>query len=548
MLPLAETTATTWGPLAGSPVKWAVLLAMSLLWLWTCPKINRDALGIGRVHREAWALMYLLAGTAGLTVALLVPAFAIGVVLFVLFVAGTGTAYVLHRNGKVDEDSKLTFGSLLGGKGGASRGGAQEVHTHLQVYSSDGRAVNLTGEQAADAARVRGHNAAQVLLMDIVRNRASEVDLSPAGEVYRFRLVVDGVVTDQPPVPADQAVAAIDYLEHIANIDATEKSNPMKGKVSIDLDDKQVDMDIATATTQKGRRLQIRVIQELVRTDLDTLGMDEDMRQTVLGLLQQPGLLIVAGPPNRGTTSTVFSLLRKQDAYLQMLMTIEDKATVELENVTQLDYGEPNRLPDVLTSALRRDPEMLMADQCPDTQSARLLVDFASEHTALLCMRASDVFSAMGKWLTVVGSSSGILPVRGILCQTLIRRLCPDCKVAYKPDPALLKKMHLDASTVDTFHRPPKDDEKPRDKQEHIIPCPTCQDVGYFGRTGVFEFLPVADDLRQAVRQKTALAQVKGLARKLGYRSLKENALAKVVEGITSIQEVVRVFQSKSQS
>lgn len=542
---LAEALPVT-APLVGSPIKWAGMLVLSFAWLLTCPRLNQDAMNV-RINRPLWSGLYLGAGALGLLLWVVIPIYALGLLAFLLVVASMGAIYIAQRNGRVeDDDAKLTISGLLRGitGSGGPRVHHEKVTTHLKLYSSDGRSVMLAGEHAADPEEVRGYNAAQNLLYDIARNRASEVDLSPAGEQHRLRYVIDGVVSERPPVPAEQARLAIDYLEQIGSIDEPNKSNPMKGKVSVDLADQQIDMDVTTATTKTGRRLQVRVIQEVVQTNLDLLGMDDGMKQAVLDAIEQPGLLIVSGPPKQGTTSTLFSILRKQDAYMKMLMTIEDKATIELENVTQNDYDEPARLPEVIAASARRDPDILMVDQCPDTRTAKTLIDFTQEKTALLGMRASDVFSALSKWLTVVGSASGIQPVRGILCQLLLRKLCPACRVAYTPEPALLKKMKIDPSRVDALYRPPKDKEKPRDKQERIIPCQTCQDVGYFGRTAVFEYLGITDDLRKAVLDKTPLAQVRGLARNLGFRSLKDNALAKVIDGTTSLQEVVRVFQA----
>ncbi|MBN1554544.1 MAG: hypothetical protein JXA11_07345, partial [Phycisphaerae bacterium] len=124
----------------------------------------------------------------------------------------------------------------------------------------------------------------------------------------------------------------------------------------------------------------------------------------------------------------------------------------------------------------------------------------------------------------------------------LIRKICPTCREPYQPDPTLLKKINMTSDRVDVFYRPPT--QKVTDNKGNVIPCETCQDSGYYGRTGVFEYLHLTTELRDLIKAQASLTQLKSAARKNKMQYLQENALAKVVAGITSIQEVVRTFQS----
>ncbi|MCK5556834.1 MAG: Flp pilus assembly complex ATPase component TadA, partial [Candidatus Hydrogenedentes bacterium] len=277
--------------------------------------------------------------------------------------------------------------------------------------------------------------------------------------------------------------------------------------------------------------------------NIDLLGIDEDMAQAVLNTISdEPGLLIVSGAPKSGVTSTLYSLLRKQDAYIKLLTTVESKSSMDLENVTQNQYGEVEKLEETFSSVIRRDPNMVLLDNCPDENIAQMVYQFAKENSIMVGWRAKDSFTALARWVMTIGSASrAIKPLRGVLCQTLIRKICPSCREPYHPDPKLLAKINMPAEQVDVFYRLPT--QKPTDSKGNIVPCQTCQDSGYYGRTGVFEFLKITDDLRQLIGKKASLTHIKAAARKNKMLYMQENALAKVVQGVTSIQEVIRTFQ-----
>lgn len=290
--------------------------------------------------------------------------------------------------------------------------------------------------------------------------------------------------------------------------------------------------------------MQIRVMQELIQTNLDLLGMDEGIVKKLLAASEMGrGILIIAGPGKSGVTSTLYSYLRKQDAYMKMLVKVEEHSAMELENVTQYEYLDPAKLPDMLGTIMRRDPDVIMLDNCPDAKTADMLCEYAKEKFVILGAKAKDSFTALARWATTVGDASrAVKRLHGVTCQTLIRKICPTCREPYQPDPNLLQKINMTSEKVDVFYRPPT--QKVTDNKGNVIPCETCQDSGYYGRTGVFEYLQLTPELRQLISAQGSLTELKSAARKNKMQYLQENALAKVVAGITSIQEVVRTFQS----
>lgn len=539
---LALTTVSLDGVLA-SP--WKILLALlfSVGWIFLAPKINEDAIYV-HIQRQAWSGAYLGAGVLGLIFWFVLPVYIIGLLVFVVLVGGTLLAYIMYRNGKVEPEDRIGTAEWFGNLTGAKKRNVEAVQTHLRLYDADGKAVILSETDAEDPKIVHGYNLAQNLLYDLARIRASEADLTVQAEVSQIRAIVDGVLQQRPALSGEDAKTLLRYLQSKAGLDPNERRRPQKGKISVDLANAPVDMEIMTAGTNVAQRMQIRVMQELIQTNIDLLGMDEKQVKLLLATSDVGrGILIFSGPGKSGVTSTLYSFLRKQDAYMKMLVKVEQQSAMELENITQYEYKDPARLPEMLASILRRDPDVIMLDQCPDAKTADLLCDFAREKFVILGARAKDSFTALARWVTTVGDPvRAVKRLHGVTCQTLIRKICPTCREPYQPDPKLLKKINMTSDKVDVFYRPPT--QKVTDNKGNVIPCETCQDSGYYGRTAVFEYLQLTPELRELLKANASLTQLKSAARKNHMQYLQENALAKVVAGITSIQEVVRTFQS----
>ncbi|MBS3820759.1 MAG: Flp pilus assembly complex ATPase component TadA, partial [Phycisphaerae bacterium] len=460
-----------------------------------------------------------------------------------LLVLLAGGLYVPHRNGLVTPHMKIFNGEwfrrLMERKGE----GVLTVHQRIRIYGRDGRPVVLNDAQQLDPDAVNEYNIVQDLLHAAASGRASEVDVAPRNQQQAtVRFVVDGIVAEQPPMPLADADLAIRFIKDKAGIDPEDREDVQKGKISIDIAGTPVDMEVATTHTPAGQRMRILVIQELVQTNANTLGMGEAMLEQIDQLMQTNGILICSGPPKSGVTSTQYSLLKRQDPFMRLLATVEATCITDIDNITQNEYGETPNLPKQLATAMRRDPDVILVDQVPDQQTAQQICDFANDKYVLAGMHAKDSFSALVKWLKAVGNiRSGLANLRGVLCQMLVRKLCPDCREPYQPDPQLLKKLGLPPQRVGQLYHPPT--VKPKDKNGEVIPCPTCGDSGYYGRTGVFELLVVDDTFKQVMMSNPTRETMRAAAQKNKMRFIQEQAIQKVVAGETSLEEVIRVNQ-----
>ncbi|MCD4700181.1 MAG: type II/IV secretion system protein, partial [Phycisphaerae bacterium] len=198
-----------------------------------------------------------------------------------------------------------------------------------------------------------------------------------------------------------------------------------------------------------------------------------------------------------------------------------------------------------LASLLRRDPDVLMIEACGTAQAADLICEASAEKSILLGSVSSSTLATLAKWVKVTGNAAKAMkPLKAITCQTLLRKLCPNCREAYTPQRDMLAKLNLPAEKIDTFYRPPTI--PVTDEKGNPIICHTCRGTGYYGRTGVFELLEITDEICELVTQNAPLASIKAACRKNKMLYLQEKALRQVISGVTSIEEVIRVSKQNN--
>jgi type II secretory ATPase GspE/PulE/Tfp pilus assembly ATPase PilB-like protein len=411
------------------------------------------------------------------------------------------------------------------------------VQTRIKVYDSSGQPVPPAGDDSSADEKVV-YNLTQELLYDLIWRRVSEAAIASVAQPFRY--MIDGVVVNRDNYEPAQTAGVIDYLKGIAGMDVEDKRRPQKGKIVVDLAKSPMDITLSSDGSTGGQRMRFRIVQESVRTRLGELGMSEDVHARIHGINIRPkGLMILACQPGNGLTSTLYALLRDNDAYIKQLVTVEENIEVDLENVTQNAYKGPGDMARVLANALRRDPDVVMVDRCPSVDGAKLILEGAAEKRIILGIHARDTFSALARWVKLAGSApEASRPLDAVLCQVLLRKLCPACREAYRPNAEMLHKANMPANT-ERFYRPPT--QPLTDPKGNPITCPTCQGSGYLGRTAAFELLEVDDKLRKVIAGGPSLTEIKGAARKGKMLYLQEQALGLVMQGTTSVQEVIRV-------
>ena len=392
------------------------------------------------------------------------------------------------------------------------------------------------GGRSSQAEKSRGFVAAKELIYDAIMRRATDVHMEPKEDEYSARYRIDGVM--YPTEPFDRAMgdSIVNIFKVLGAMDITEKRKPQDGSFRAQLEKRMIDFRLATQGTREGEKLSLRILDQANSVSkVEQLGMRKQMQEQLREIINQPhGLFLSCGPTGAGKSTTLYAVLNELDPLQQNIITVEDPVEYKIANVTQIEVNVKagNTFAGALRSILRQDPDVVMIGEIRDGETAKIACQAANTgHMVFSTIHANDTISALYR-LTDLGVEPFLLSsaLSAILGQRLVRKLCDECKEKYAPKPELLKQAGLPADKVDAFFRPP---------QKSDPPCPNCGGLGYRGRLGVFELLVITDRLRDMVRENSPVSAIRAEARKNGMLYMKEEGLRLVVNGSTSMQELL---------
>ena len=531
-----------------STAKFLYLLALFALWTWTAGWIDIDS-GNLKVRPDMWNTIVLLAGVVGVLAALCSPSFTLAFIVVTVGYALPMGLYVAERNKRVPESGKVltprhirsvvlrTLGRL-----------GINVGTREARESIAGPPIRLIGKSGGKGEADRskqvegssGYLAARELIYDAILRRTTDIHMEPKEDETSVRLRIDGVMYPAEAFDRTMGDALVNIFKVLSAMDITERRKPQDGSFRAELEGRQVDFRVATQGLQGGEKMVIRILDKgSSAKTLADLGMRKQMVDQLQDVVHQPhGMMITCGPTGAGKSTTLYAALQEIDAYENNIITIEDPVEYKMANVTQIEINSKagQTFAGSLRSVLRQDPDVVMVGEIRDGETAKIACQAANTgHMVFSTLHANDTIAALFRLIDLevepfLLSSS----ITAILGQRLVRKLCTDCKEAYKPTADLLQKVGLPADKVEKFYRPPA-------KREAT--CPTCNDLGYVGRIGVYELLVITDRLRDLIRENPNLTAIKAEARKNGMLYMKEEGLRLVVKGITSVDEMLRVVK-----
>jgi type II secretory ATPase GspE/PulE/Tfp pilus assembly ATPase PilB-like protein len=524
------------------PGKLVTICVMFTLWALYAQWADKDTVAVN-TFRIIWNLVTIGCGFVALLLLLLLPNFWAAISAFAVINIALATVYVIHRNGLVEEDSKICTAAHLSrlmreGLSGKKKGRKlAEVKERVRITTPDKKVVQIPTEEAER----EQFRLAQDLLFDSLWRHASVVEIVPAGQASRVSMSVDGVAAEREPMPRPEGDALVQFFKRIANLNLEERRKPQRGKLMVAIGDSRFDVVVRTDGSTAGEKLSLRVIGAEKSYKVADLGFTEKQLEVARQIIQTPkGLVVLSASPGNGLTTTAYSFTRSHDAFLQNIQTLEIEKELEVENVTQHVFipVEGKTLASELQKIVRSDPDVVVIPEIREKAAAAVAAQAAvNKQKVYVAFPAGDVFEALRKWMAIVGDDA--LPAKGLLAvinQRLARLLCAACKQPYKPDPQMLRKLNMPADQV--LYRVP---EPQYDKHGNPILCQNCQGAGYSGRTGVYNILLIDDALREVIRGGGSAADLQAYAIKHGIQSLQQQALQKVFEGKTSIEEVVRV-------
>jgi type IV pilus assembly protein PilB len=404
---------------------------------------------------------------------------------------------------------------------------SQAAHAGAREELSDADLEHLAGQPPV----IRFVN---LVLAHAIRDRASDLHFEPFERDFKVRCRVDGALVDMAPPPRALALPITSRLKVLANLDIAERRVPQDGRIKLTIAGRAVDLRVSTLPTQFGESVVLRVLdQSAVRLELSQLGMPAEIETAVRETIGRPhGIFLVTGPTGSGKTTTLYSGLRVLNTADLKILTVEDPVEYEIDGLMQVPVNPAAGLTfaRALRAFLRQDPDVVMVGEIRDLETAQIAIQASlTGHLVLSTLHTNDAPGAITR-LADLGVEPFLLAttVEAVLAQRLVRRVCPECKTAFAPTPALLQQLGTTEARVAgrSFH--------------HGRGCEACHQTGYSGRLGIFELLRMNDELRELVVAGVPPGQFRPRAIELGMTPLREAGLRAVLEGETTPEEILK--------
>ena len=379
---------------------------------------------------------------------------------------------------------------------------------------------------------------------DIIRTcvlqRATDIHIEPDEEYVRVRCRIDGFLRELRTYARDVQLPLISRIKVMAGLDISEKRIPQDGRLQFEIDKRSIDLRVSTLPTVAGEKIVMRVLDKaMVLISMDKIGFLAETLRKFDELVHRPyGMILVTGPTSSGKTTTLYSALNTINTVERNILTVEDPVEYRIKMINQVQVNPRAGLTFAagLRSFLRQDPNVIMIGEIRDLETAEIAVQAAlTGHLVLSTIHTNNAPSTITRLVDMkVESFLVASAVCGILAQRLLRTICPHCKQSFTPEPEALRGLEIPAVVGSyTFYRG--------------AGCEQCSSTGYRGRTGIYELMVMSDEIRELVLRRASTAELTARARKAGMQTLREDGLTKVVAGITTVEEVLRVTAEEAQ-
>ncbi|HRI13773.1 MAG TPA: ATPase, T2SS/T4P/T4SS family [Verrucomicrobiota bacterium] len=419
---------------------------------------------------------------------------------------------------------------------------AQGGGGYLDILKEIGAAAAETVEEAGprgsdlssevnDAPIVKFVN---LVLMQAVQDRASDIHFEPFEDEFKIRYRVDGALYEMSPPPKNLASPVTSRLKVMANLNISERRLPQDGRISVNIAGRQVDLRMSTLPTAFGESVVLRVLdRSAVKMELESLGFPQNVYDFTVETINQPnGIFAVTGPTGCGKTTTLYSALRRINTIDSKLLTVEDPVEYDIEGIMQVQTNEGTGLTfmKALRAFLRQDPDIIMIGEMRDLETAQIAIQASlTGHLVLSTLHTNDSSGAVTR-LVDMGVEPFLISstLLGVLAQRLVRKICVKCRTPFEPTEMQLGQLGL----------------SPHDLGDKTFfygrGCPTCSDSGYRGRKGIYELLIITDPLRTLINDRAPTVVIRQKAIELGMVTLRDDGLRNIYAGESTVEEVLK--------
>jgi type IV pilus assembly protein PilB len=373
-----------------------------------------------------------------------------------------------------------------------------------------------------------------LILYQAVKDRASDIHFEPFENEFKIRYRVDGALYEMAPPPKHLALPVTSRIKVISGLNIAERRLPQDGRIQLNIAGKHIDFRVSTLPTQFGESVVLRVLdRSTVQLDLDNIGMPEDVYKNFGEDIDKPnGIVIVTGPTGSGKTTTLYSALRRLNSIESKLLTAEEPVEYDIEGIIQVPVNDGIGLNfgRVLRSFLRQDPDIIMVGEIRDLETAEISIQASlTGHLVFSTLHTNDASGAITRLIDM-----GIEPflitstLEGVLAQRLVRTICPNCKTPYQPGAEILEQLNLTTESV--AGRP----------FFYGTGCLQCNETGYRGRRGIYEYLRITDPIRDLINERKPTIIIRDKAAEMGMRTLREDGIRCILDGYTTVEEVLK--------
>jgi general secretion pathway protein E len=422
--------------------------------------------------------------------------------------------------------------------------GSTAVQKVIETMGDDERGEDAGGEDlsslrdmAFDAPVVRLVN---LLIENAIKAGASDVHIEPFEDSLRVRYRIDGVLFDAETPPKRLRAAITSRIKIMAELNIAERRLPQDGRIRMALEGRRLDIRVSTIPTLHGESVVMRILDRAaILLPLDRLGFEEKVQRAIERVIHLPhGMLLVTGPTGSGKTTTLYAGLDKINSPGKKIITIEDPVEYQLRGVNQIHVKPKIGLTFAagLRHIVRQDPDVIMVGEIRDVETADIGIHAAlTGHLVFSTLHTNDAPGALTRLLDM-----GVEPylvasvLEGVLAQRLVRLVCVGCRKPHEPDPGELRALGVDRVPVGA-------------RISHGAGCEECRGTGYRGRTGIYEFMPMTEELRGLTIRKVPGHEIRQRAVVGGMTTLRQDGWLKCCQGVTTLEEVLRVTREDSE-
>ena len=407
-----------------------------------------------------------------------------------------------------------------------------ELEEAAAALETDGPIDLSSLEAMAESAPVR--KLLNMVLLLAIKDHASDIHFEPFEDEFRIRIKADGVLYEMVPPPRHLAFAITTRIKVMANLDIAERRMPQDGRIELMLSGHPVDLRVSVMPTMFGESVVMRVLDRtVVSLDLGNVGMHEETLNQFRSVMHKPnGIILVTGPTGSGKTTTLYSALSELNEITEKVITTEDPVEYDIDGIIQIpiDTGIGNTFASCLRAILRQDPDRILVGEIRDIETGEIAIQAAlTGHLVFSTLHTNDAPGTVTR-LRDMGIQPFMITatVEAILAQRLVRRICAGCREEAEPSDELLAQMHM------------RREELGDKKFYKGKGCDACNNTGYKGRVGLFEFMLMNDDLREMVVAGASTDELREKAVSFGMNTLRNAGMQFAYEGVTSAEEVVR--------